>query len=126
MVFDSTYKVSDIISILSLLITIVGGFVALYQWHRNMALKRASYINDLTEKIRTDPDIHSIVYLLDYDQTWYNCEFHNSGEMEREVDKTLSFFSYICYLKKHRLIGRKDFNFFKYDRNNYHCIFTCR
>ncbi|MBR4425537.1 MAG: hypothetical protein IKS66_06300 [Oscillospiraceae bacterium] len=112
---DSTLKISDIISGISLLITIVGGFFALYQWRRNIALKRASYINDLTEKIRTDPDIHGIVYLLDYNQEWYNAEFHESGEQERKVDKTLSFFSYICYLKKHRLIGRKDFNFFKYE-----------
>ncbi|MEE0265210.1 MAG: hypothetical protein UD936_06235, partial [Acutalibacteraceae bacterium] len=78
-------------------------------------IKRAEYLNDLTEKIRTDDDISEIVYVLDYDQMWYNDSFHKSGEFERKMDKTLSYFSYICYLFENNLIEKSEFNFFKYE-----------
>ena len=35
--------------------------------------------------------------------------------MELKVDKTLSYFSYICYLKRQKIISNKEFDFFKYE-----------
>ena len=33
---------------------------------------------------------------MDYnDEVWYTADFHGSGDFERKVDKTLSYFSYI-------------------------------
>lgn len=115
MAFSNTYSVSDIISAVSAVLVVIGGLFAFVQWRKNVALKRASYINELTEKIRTDPDIKDIVYLFDYEDRWYSSHFHGSGELERKVDKTLSYFSYICYLKNQKLINKKDFKFFQYE-----------
>lgn len=53
--------------------------------------------------------------MFEYNQTWYSAQFHGSGELELKVDKTLSYFSYICYLKKRRIISNKEFDFFKYE-----------
>ena len=33
------------------------------------------------------------------------------------MDKTLSYFSYICYLREQKIISDKEFNFFKYEIN---------
>lgn len=115
MVFENTYKLSDILSVISIILAIVGGVFAYYQWCRNISLKRASYINELTEKIRSDPDIKDIVYLFDYNQNWYSEQFHDDDSLELKVDKTLSYFSYICYLKKRKIISKKEFYFFQYE-----------
>ena len=60
-------------------------------------IKSAEFINELVEKIRGDEEISKTVYLFDYNPEWYTEEFHDGdNNLEHEVDKTLSFFSYIC------------------------------
>ena len=113
--FVNEISVGDIISFLSLIAVIVGGCFGYYQWQKSIKIKRAEYLNELTEKIRTDPDISEVVYILDYNQKWYDDSFHESGELERKVDKTLSYFSYICYLFENKLITKNEFAFFKYE-----------
>jgi len=115
MLFIRTAEVSDITAIVSIILVIVGGLFAYYQWRKSLSLKRASYINDLTEKIRTDSDIKEIIYNLDYGVLWYNENFHGSGELEAKIDRTLSYFTYICYLKRQRIITKKEFKFFEYE-----------
>lgn len=115
MAFENTYNLSDILSAISLMLVIIGGIFAYYQWRRNVSLKRASYINELTEKIRSDSDIKDIIYLFDYNTNWYSEKFHGDSVLELKVDKTLSYFSYICYLKKQKIISKKEFKFFQYE-----------
>ena len=116
MIFENTYNVGDILTAVSVIVVIIGGVFSLMQWMKQQQLQRGEYINELTEKIRTDEDIREIVYLMDYNDTaWYTAKFHSSGEFERKVDKTLSYFSYICYLKKKRLITASEFEFFEYE-----------
>ena len=95
------------------IIILAGGIIALYQWHKSMKLKRAEYVKSLLDEIKTNKDISN--YLFDYGQKWYGRSFHNSGELERKIDLTLAFYSYICYLHNHRIIKQSDFNCFKYD-----------
>ena len=115
MTLKTEITLSVIFAGISLILVIIGGVFAYYQWRRNVSLKRASYINELTEKIRTDSLIRDIIYLLDYGQSWYSNEFHSSGEMELKMDKTLSYFSYICYLRKQKIISNKEYKIFKYE-----------
>ena len=115
MTFNFEVTIADIIAGISLIFIIAGGIFTCVQWHLSVLLKRAGYINELTEKIRTDPFISDAVYLLDYGQSWYSNEFHSSGKMELKIDKTLSYFSYICYLRKQRIISNKEYKFFKYE-----------
>lgn len=115
-------NVEDHISLLTFIGVVVGGIFALIQWKKSIALKRAEYIKELTEKIRTDEDIFKTIYMFDYGVQWYNSEFHQS-EKERVVDRTLAYFSYILYLRNEKLISKKEFSFFSYDierilRNN--------
>ena len=115
MSFNNEFDLGDIISIVTLLIAIAGGIFGLFQWRLSVKTKRAEYINELTMNIRTDKVLRKIIYMLDYDDQWYNEDFHKSKELEKEIDKTLSYFTYICYLKQHRLLTRKEFVFFKYE-----------
>lgn len=115
MIFKNVYDFSDILSAISIVLVIIGGAFAYYQWRKSISLKRASYINDLTEKIRSDPDIKDCVYLFDYNINWYLAQFHGDTELELKIDKTLSYFSYICYLKKQNVISGQEFKFFQYE-----------
>lgn len=115
MIFSNEYDLGDIISIISTVFILFGGLFTFMQWKKSTRIKRADYINELTEKIRTDKDIKNTIYLFEYGTEWYSQEFHGSGELECQVDKTLSYFSYICYLSKQRIITKKEFMFFKYE-----------
>lgn len=68
--FINEITVENITDICSMLLVIVGGGFAYYQWKRSVALKRAEFINELTEKIRTDEYIRDVLYLFDYDEYW--------------------------------------------------------
>ena len=61
--FTNEISISDITSALSVAFVILGGIFGYYQWRNNVLLKRAGYINDLTEKIRTDSDIKDVIYI---------------------------------------------------------------
>lgn len=111
MTFTNEISISDITSSLSVVFVILGGIFGCYQWRKNVLLKRAGYINDLTEKIRTDNYIKDVIYMFDYGEEWYSMQFHGSGELELKVDKTLSYFSYICYLKRQKLYLTKNLIF---------------
>ena len=115
MTFSNQISIADIASCISLLLVIVGGLFGYHQWKKNTLLKRADYINELTEKIRTDEFIKETIYDIDYGKAWYSENFHGSGSLELRIDKTLSYFSYICYLKKQKIITNKEFDFFKYE-----------
>lgn len=64
MVFINEIKISDIISIISLILVMAGGIFGYYQWRKSILLGRAEYINELTEKIRTDKYIKDVIYML--------------------------------------------------------------
>lgn len=113
--FNNEVTISDILTFASLVLVVIGGFFAYWQWRKSVSLKRADYINDLTENLRTDKAISKAIYLFDYDDIWYTEEFHGNTDLELAIDKTLSYFSYICYLKKQKIISENEFLFFKYE-----------
>lgn len=117
MIFDNTFNIGDIIAILGLFAVIVGGLFSFHQYRKNLLLKRADYTMLLTKETRSDLEISEVIYIIDYDKPWYDDNFHGGSEMERKVDKTLSYFSYICYLKKQKLLSKKEFQTFKYRLN---------
>ena len=113
MIFEKTYGISDVLSIVSISLVIIGGIFAYHQWRKNMLLKSAAYLNELQDKIRSDPDIKETLYLFEYNEDWYSKQFHGST-LEAKADKTFSCMSYICYLKEQKIISEKEFKFFQY------------
>lgn len=114
--FISDILVSNELKGISQVIAIIGGLFVFYQWKHNSHLKKADYINELTGKIRTDEMIRETIYMFDHDiEQWYSGDFYSNGNLERKVDKTLSYFSYICYLKSRRIITNRELCFFQYE-----------
>ena len=105
--------ISDILSAITIVTIIISGIFALYKWSENSKFKRAEYIKTLTDEIRTNN--HMAFYLFEYDEDWYGLDFHKGKEIEKKVDYTLSFFSYICYLRKQRIITDTEFDCFRYE-----------
>lgn len=112
---NTEVSISDVIAIFSLVSILISAGFALYQWHFSLKLKRAEYIKNLFDKIRTSPQI--IFEVFDDEEEWYTKKFDKpeNKEFERNIDYTLSYFSYICYLKKNKIISKSEFDFFKYE-----------
>jgi hypothetical protein len=99
--------------------TVIGGIFALLQWKKNCSLKKAEFVNNFIKNIRDDEDIIVTLKFLDESDSWYSIKFHDSDDeneqkFEQRMDKTLSYFSYICYLRKKKIIKDKEFNFFNW------------
>ena len=82
-------KLSDYISIISILFAVVGGAFAFVQWHNSIKLKKSEYIYKLTEIIRTDKEIREIIQVFQYEVKWYDEKFHTST-FELSVDPYIS------------------------------------
>lgn len=110
------WQVSDYLFLVSLLVAILGTLLAFFEWRRKNSLKRVEFLNKLIVDFRTDKEINDAVYVIEYKRDWYNNEFHGS-DLERKIDKYLSFLSYICYLKSKKHISNSEFKFFEYKVN---------
>ena len=118
-----------VVNIITLLFAFVGGCFALYQWNKNTVYKRAEVVKSLIESVRGNPDISTIMDIIDWNEDFtYDGKFSirtgterkalmglSDDDLFRMVDQTLSMFSYICYLKKVRTITKKDMRFFEYE-----------
>lgn len=102
-------------SLLSVLGLGIGGIFALMQWYSGSKLKRAEFINQIIDKLRFNEDVVKAMYLVDYNQDWYDEDFHGGSAKEMDVDRLLSYLSYICYLIKSRHITKEESSILEYE-----------
>jgi hypothetical protein len=114
---------------ITLVFAVVGGYFALKQWKTQVMHKRAEMVNDLMNRVRDDKDIAAIMDIIDWNEgIRYDGKFSvdrgvvkevlltvNNDALFKMIDKTLSFFSYICYLRKRKAISKKDMIPFEYE-----------
>lgn len=107
----------------------LGGLFALFQWKKANDYKRADIVQALITKLRDEEDISFVMELIDWSKGLiYNGEFIISEDIKDKridnmgkdklfsmIDKTLSHFSYICYLKKIGCLSQKDMYHFEYE-----------
>lgn len=83
-------KIQEIIELLTLIATgLIGGIgfgFTFYQIHKSNKVKQAEFVTSLLDHIRFNERVMNAVYLIDYNNNWYNQDFHNSGEMEKNID----------------------------------------
>ena len=114
----NNWSVDNVLSALSVILAIVGGFFAYRQWTAANKIKRGEFIDQIIKKLRFDKNIAKTMYMIDYDHDWYNESFHDTGsKVEGEVDKLFSYLSYICYLYDLKNISRKEFEILRYEIN---------
>lgn len=112
-----------------------GTFGYLYAKYQRQKIDRADRVNDFITKIYHDKEICEIIYLMDYNSIkWYPDYFprhrpqdyvptpasrfpFTNDNIEPLVDKTLKYFSYICYLREQKIICDSEFQFFRYECN---------
>ncbi len=116
-------------SISTLCFGLVGGMFALYQWRKSNVYKRAEIVQQLIKTVRDDVDISTVMDIIDWNKGFnYDGKFHlcqrmigskgiitSDDEFFKKIDKTLSHFSYICYLKKNCTLTKKDMRVFDYE-----------
>lgn len=114
----NNWSVSDVLSLISIIIAIIGGIFAYGQWRYSNKTKRADFISQIINKLRFDKEMADTISTIDYDFTWYDENFHNgNNELEYKIDKALSYLSYICYLIAERHISKRDFIILEYEIN---------
>ena len=106
-------SVSDIVSLISILIALISGGIAFCKWRKDAKLKRAEYMEKLIKEIRKGDKMQ--FYLFEYNKVWYDENFHKGGTIEQNVDYTLSYLSFLCYLYEQKIISKKEFKFFEYE-----------
>lgn len=112
------WSVENILSAISIFLVIIGGGFAYKQWTASNQIKRTELIKQIMERLRFDKEMAKTMYTVEYDDSWYNEDFHDGdGDFEHQVDELLSYLTYICYLKKERNISRKEFRILQYEIN---------
>ena len=127
-------------NIISLVIAAFSAFGALgvivfaaLQWKDTNKIKRAEFVTQIIRTLRFEKSMVLTAYTIDYNKPWYQKYFHNfnhdidysqpwyneelqntNRDIEFEIDKYLSYLSYICYLRKNRYIRKNEFEFFEY------------
>ena len=105
-----------IFSAISILLGVIGGVFAYKQWTHANRIRQSEFINQIIEKLRFDKCIADTMYMIEYDHNWYSKDFYDSGsEIEFNIDKLLSYLSYICYLYDLKNISKNGFKIFQYD-----------
>lgn len=92
---------------------VLGVLGALIQWNRQLKREAAEFLKGLLDELRSE-EIVSFLYDIDYDKKWYGGKFHE-GKKENKVDRTLSFLSFMSYLRSKHLFGKAEFKFFEYE-----------
>lgn len=105
-------QIGSLAEIITAVVALLGVIVSVREYKRSNLIKRSSYIEPLIEKMKSD-EISEVVYMFQYGKFEYNGDFHGSGDMERKVDKTIQYFSYLCYLREKKIISEDEFSFFE-------------
>ena len=117
------------VDVFTLFAVVFGGLFALSQWNTQVKHKRDEIVKELICKVRDDEDISSIMDAIDWNEgILYDGKFSvnpaypketlkelNDDDLFKKVDKTLSHFSYICYLKANKTLTNKDMYPFEYE-----------
>ena len=104
------------IALATLILAFASAICGLYQWRYGNKTRRAEFITQIIEKLRFDKEIVEVMTLVDYgEETWYDDEFHNGGELEEKIDKLFSYLNHICYLNQNGLLSDKEIGAFKYE-----------
>jgi len=109
------YMIENWMSIITVMMAVFGGIFALVKYSKNVKLRRAEFLIQIIEKVRFDEGMEKANRFIEYTPKWYDKNFHNCGENECLVVRLFSYYSYICYLIKHRYITPKDAEMFEYE-----------
>ena len=112
--FQNTISIADLINIGLLLTAIAGIFLTYIKIREGYKTQRATFYKDIYTSLYSDPDIRKAFYLIEYDKFVYDENFHGS-EIERLIDRLLTFADLVCSLYTKKAITDYEINYFKYE-----------
>ena len=119
--FPDNWTLEYLLSLISIVLVVLGGICALIQWCSSNRNSRNELIQQIIENLRFNKDIAQAMYTIEYNPFWYNESFHNNRtdnhNLEFQIDKLLSYLSYLCYLKQEKRISKKEFRILQYEIN---------
>lgn len=102
-------EVSDWIDLCALILAIFGVLFSFIQWHKSVVIKRAEFLESVTDRLRYNKEILRTIYSIDYGEFKYDSKFHDPNNEEQcRIDMLLSVLDYICYLLERRTITKKE------------------
>lgn len=107
-------SVNDVATIFLLLIAIATFLMSYYESKRKNKTERMVFVKELIEPFRTDRDISSAFYKIEYHQFHYNTETFHLSELELEIDKLLSHCNLVCCFYRNKIITKSEFSQFEY------------
>ena len=107
----------NILIIITIILTVTGLIIGLFQWYRTNNIKRTEFTNQILENLRNDKESVKILYGIENDKFEFDESFYNNFDFQYEIDKILSYLSYICYLREIKVIKKKEFVFAEYKIN---------
>lgn len=106
--------------LIPLILSVIGGVFALYQWSLSVKNNKAQYVNDLLQRMMNDEEIREFLRIVDYEEVWYIKEFHDVAFKPEHrhipviADRTLFFMNYLCYINSQKIIRDAELKVFEY------------
>lgn len=105
-----------IVSLCTLAIAIYGVFFGIRQYKRNVNITNEQLVANLIDKIRNDVEVKEMIQAVDYNTFIYDRFFHTSkNPLERKLDKTLTYFTQLVYMKELRIVMKRNFAIFEFE-----------
>ena len=99
---------------LTLLASLIGGGFVLFQWRKQIGIRRSEFTYQILNELRRNKEITQTSYMIEYGNFDYTPAFHGDRELEQKIDELLSILNYTCYLLKSKSICKRDFSIFRY------------
>lgn len=118
----ANWNLDNLLKGIGLVFAAIGGVYSLIQLSSVAKTKRSQKLHELSEKYLEDEAIQEAVMITSYNgNLWYSLNEDDAfpdKDVESKIDKMLTFFNYVCYLKSIHDITHKEFAFFQYDMSS--------
>lgn len=108
--FEIFGNISEFVTVI---IMIIGGIFAFYQWIKTQKVTRIELVFTLTDKFIENNDIIKTMSKVDYEDDWYTQEFHGS-KLETQIDKLLTLMNTLAFIANSEVFSKQEIEIFSY------------
>ena len=110
------WTIDNYLSLILIIVMAIGSFFALIQWNSSIKIRRTEFLDEIINKLWFDVDMAKTMHMIDNNPNWYTENFHkNYSELGYQIDKLLSYFDFICYLRFIKNLSLNEFSVIRYE-----------
>ena len=114
--FLDNWTVDNYLSLILIIVMAIGSIFALIQWNSSIKIRRTEFLDEIINKLWFDPDMAKTMHMIDNNPNWYTEDFHKSyTDLGYQIDKLLSYFDFICYLRFIKNLSLNEFSVINYE-----------